>query len=157
MYRLAHIGFALLLLAFAAGCDTTEDSRSEAELFVGSWTLVKVEDTEGDKTALMNQAGKLSIVFKADGKFDLLYDPADGSEDQTLSNTYLVAEATNVLTLNATNPFTQAPLPLEVTYDYRSDNEVVLTIPASTVLLVGTIVPPFAALKGQAKLTLKRV
>jgi hypothetical protein len=155
MRRLSTNVLALLLFVSVTGCDS-KDVRSDAELLVGTWTVVKAEDSEGEKTAPLKQAGDMSITLKQDASFDLLFKPADGSEETRLSNTYTVAEADGTITLMATNPFGDEPLPLEIRYAFRNDNEVVLTIPATTVALVAAVMEPLAVLKGQVRLTLQR-
>ena len=56
--------------------------------------------------AVVTALGDLTATFTDAGNYTLLFEPADGSADQSGSNTYSVNETANVLTLNATSPQT---------------------------------------------------
>ncbi|HYE95378.1 MAG TPA: hypothetical protein VD962_04165 [Rubricoccaceae bacterium] len=91
---------ACLPLAFAillAACDGGNDGGPDLSYFVGSWTLVGVEDDTGDRTAdLDSLLDAMTVSFTAAGAFTLLVDYTQavndgGTADATINGTYDLA------------------------------------------------------------------
>lgn len=146
----------LLAILLVAGCDSNEEDLSDAELFVGTWTVVRAQDAQGDKTALLNQVGTISVELEADGNFALTFDPVQG-DATVLSNTYTVDEGEDEIILNAVNPLGEGTIPLHLAYEFDGEDEVMLTIEETTVDIIKVVLPAFAAFSGQTTLTVQRV
>lgn len=122
------IAFSLLLLALViAGCDSNggdDNGQSDAEVFVGTWTAVSIEDDDGDKTDMFSDAlGRLTIVFEQDGSYSLSAIPDDGSTPLSFQGSYTVDEDAKTLTLNGVLLVNT----LTLDYDIESENTIELT------------------------------
>ncbi len=140
----------LLVLLFALtsiGCDSTEDDDpSDAEIFVGTWTLVGLSDDEGDKLALFGQvANGFTATLRGDNTFHVLVDYIQ-QDDLEIAGTYTVNEdaTTLVLSIGTQNP----------AFDYQIENEnrIVLFAPA---VIVNTLFQT-SAYVGQVRITIQR-
>jgi hypothetical protein len=157
MRRRATYGVVLLVATLFAACDSNDDGPTEAELFVGTWTLTRVEDAAGDKTSLVSQQGTLTVQLAADGTYVLRFDrPTD--PDQESTNTYALDEVDDVLTLQADNPLSGGTFPVAVTYAFQGEDEVVLTIrPEYALLINAALGGAFGEIQGTVRLTIRRV
>ncbi len=120
---------ALLVAVAAVGCDTTEeDELTDAEIFVGSWTVVEVSDDDGDKTSVFAQGvSDFSAIINAD-TYSLLVSFVDPDRQPVaLSGDYTVNEGGNNLILEA------GPQQLSFSYDIQSENRIRLTLPEAVV------------------------
>jgi hypothetical protein len=159
MRRASTYGIMLLLAAFAIGCDSGDEDRPDSEVFVGSWTVAKIEDAEGDKTAQFQASGTLSTTFGATGTLTIAVDRPAPETDLSVNGTYTVTEP-STLTLNATitNPITGQPVsvPLGVSYAIQSEDEVVLTVDEATIGLIAAAIQLPNIFRGQVRLTIRR-
>lgn len=117
------------LLFVATGCDSNDDDDSDADVFVGTWTVQSISDDEGDKTAIFN-AGVESFLatLDEDGSYSIVVDynaaaEAQGSVDRSLAGDYTVSESANRVTL--TVPALGASLQLG--YDIQNNNTIALS------------------------------
>lgn len=143
------------LLFTAVGCDSNDDDDSDADVFVGTWTVQSISDDQGDKTAVFG-AGVQSFVatLNANGNYSIVVDynaaaEAQGATDVNLAGTYTVTETSNTVTLSV--PSLGASLPL--TYNIQNNNTIVLSGPATLInLAFGT-----TNYTGTVELTITRV
>ena len=143
------------LLFVATGCDSNDDDDSDADVFVGTWTVQSIADDEGDKTAIFG-AGVESFVatLNADGSYTIVVDynataEAAGAVDRNLAGSYTVVEAANTVTLSVTSLGASLPL----TYDIQNNNTIALTGNADLInLAFGTM-----TYTGDVVLTITRV
>ena len=117
------------LLFVATGCDSNDDDDSDADVFVGTWTVQSIADDEGDKTAIFG-AGVQSFVatLNADGSYTILVDynaaaESQGAVDRNLAGNYTVTESANSVVLSVTSLGASIPL----TYDIQNNNTIALT------------------------------
>lgn len=116
---------ALVLVAAFAGCDeadTTDDTRTDQERIVGTWTAVTASvNVQGlpfgiPVADLTRTDDEQTVAFRADGTYTLRFDPADGrtvtisyagrdyvtfplTQTVTLAGTYTVEDATDTVVL----------------------------------------------------------
>lgn len=125
MRRLFVPFVALVLLVAAAGCDSTEnEDLTDAEILIGSWTVVEVRDEEGDKTDVFEQGVQaFSATLTAGGEYTLVVDFVDPDrQDVPLAGTYTVDEGPNSLTLDV------GPQVIPFTYDIESEDRIELSV-----------------------------
>jgi hypothetical protein len=138
--------FPLLLVLALAACDSSDDGPSDAERFVGNWTVDRVISNSGtgsetDVTAgVLGASGvlsRLSASFADDGTVVLSADFRDaGQEDQSVAGTYEVQESISTIRLNISVPGTTTTFPVASRYSFDGDDAVSVTLPA---LVVNTI------------------
>lgn len=100
-----------LLFLVVAGCDSSgDDLVLDNDFYVGSWTLVGVSDTGGDRTEeVLALVDDFDATFRADQTFDLTVDLIDavnaaGQPDVALSGTYQTATSRLVLVIDGLAP-----------------------------------------------------
>lgn len=154
MRKLPVFVFALVLAVAAMGCDS-EDDLTDAEILVGSWTVVEVADDEGDKTDVFQQGvEEFSASLRADGTYELTIDYVDPQRPTVpLQGTYDLDEGANSLELFASLPTGDVNLPF--TYDIESENEVDLSISENFVQAVFGVDPE--TYDGTVVFTIQRV
>ena len=158
MRKVVPLVLVMLAAGLWSGCDSaSDDDPTDSELFVGTWNVVRVEDAQGDQTAVFQQAGDLSITFDEEN-YTLTFDSADGQNDIELPGPYTVNEATSRLTLTVTNPLGDPPtLPVVLVYDFDSDEEMELTVDQVTwLLLEAALASAGVDLQGDVTLTLEK-
>ena len=149
----------LLLAVVAAGCDTTDGLRLDAEFYVGSWTLAAISDDSGDRTAEVSALlDDIAAGFEADGDFSLTVDFAPavndaGQDDVTVLGTYQAQPDLRTLVLRvSTAQGTVAPTFL---VDAESESRIDLVAPAAVVeLLLGQLEIDF---EGDVRLGLRKL
>lgn len=157
MRKLSGLLLGLLLVVTSVGCDSSDDS-SDADLFVGTWALTSVSDSNGDATAAF-AAGFSSVVLTnaTDGTFTLrvnfsAQNPNNPGGTITIPGTYVINEGSKNITLNAV--VGGNPAPLSFTYGITNDNVVVLTAGATTSVLLNTLFG--TSLEAPANITITR-
>ena len=137
-----------------AGCDSDDDSDSEADVFLGTWALASIEDNSGDQTqAVLAVLDRLTFSFENDGTFEVIVDynevaEAAGRTDAVFAGTYVVNETTNTITLNITGSLSPP-----FTYNVVSEDEVVLSTDAQVVNLLLNPATPYT---GVVSITVER-
>ncbi len=123
---------ALLLALVAVGCDSAEEDLTDAEIFVGSWTVVAVSDSEGDKTDVFSEGvSSFSATINDDGTYSLVVSFVDPDRSPVaLAGDYTVDEGGENLMLSA------GAQQLNFMYDIRSENRIDLSLPAAVVAAV---------------------
>lgn len=124
MRKLPVSFLALLVGLISIGCDSAEDDRSDAEIFIGTWSVVEVSDDEGDKTDVFEEGiQEFSATIEADGTYSLLVDFVDPQRpDVPLQGTYELREGDSQIILSA------GPIDLNFGYDIESDDRIDLSI-----------------------------
>jgi hypothetical protein len=120
--RKLSTGLVAVVLAFAAAaCDSNEEDLSDLEILVGSWTVVEVSDTEGDKTAIFEEGVQnFTATLNVDGSYSMLLDFVEPARpDIPLQGDYILHEGPNELELHATLLGNPVVLPFE----YRIETE----------------------------------
>lgn len=154
MRRLSKYAAVLLLAALLPACDSNEDPPTEAELFVGTWRLVRVEDAAGDKTSAVRALGELTVTFEADGSYALVFDFVEG-DDRRQDNVYFLNQVDDLLTLTATAVGVTLNVP--VTYAFRGEDEIVLTIASEYAIIINAALDQaFGTIEGDVELTIQR-
>lgn len=136
---------AALLAVTLVACDTTED---EDPTLTGRWTLIKVEDNTGDKTASFREQGTLGLEFTA-AEYIISFDAVDDADDTTVRGGYSADEAQGRLRLQVS--IAGIPIPaLSVPYEFVGEN--------LQVTFDGLILDQIldAGLKGTVKLTFRK-
>ena len=153
MRILKHIALSMLLMATLVACDSNDD-ESDANAFVGNWTVVSIADATGDQTQTFGIVVESFVVdFEGDDTFDLTVsftdlDPAQ-REPITLAGTYSVNEGSSSITLSGS--LGGLPVTLAFGYEIVSDSRINLTIGSLAVnQLFGT------AYEGNVQLTVAR-
>lgn len=152
MRKLSAIILGLFVALSFVGCDSNEDDLTDAEIFVGSWTLVSISDAEGDQTqGFAGLAESLDITFAADGEFTLLLDYREdsGRPDVPLQGTYELNEGANSLVLNIAD----GPSP-PFSYDIENEDEISLSSQAE---IVNTLFNPTTPYEGEVRVVMRRV
>ena len=95
----------LLAVLAASGCDSADEIVLDADFYVGTWTLVRVADDSGDRTAQVTALlDDFAVDFESDGDFVLVADFAEivnaaGQADVTLAGDYQAAAVARTLSL----------------------------------------------------------
>lgn len=120
---------ALLVAFVAVGCDSSDDDQTDAEIFVGSWTVVAVSDDEGDKTAVFAEGvSDFSATLNGDGTYSLVVTFVDPQRPPVpLAGDYTVNDGSKILTLMA------GPQELPFSYDIQSETRIALSLPEAVV------------------------
>jgi len=136
--RYSFFGILWMIPLLLLGCDSSEDGKSDSELFVGRWELVEVEDSKGDQTPLLREIGTLTVTFDASGNYSLVFDAVNDALDQSQDNTYVVNETTRQITLN-TSSETYGDIPVVTGYTFTGENQVRLQVDNVTVQIINTL------------------
>ena len=125
MNRFSHISinpFALLVLLVLvwAGCDSTDpadEDPTDAEDFVGTWTVTEVFINNQDVSALVfSQITEIEAQFGSDGTFNGVVVQEDGERSELVA-TYTLDEGADEVT------FTGEAFEVPATLDYSIENE----------------------------------
>lgn len=122
---------ALLLAVVSVGCDSADDDPSHAEIFIGTWTLVGLEDDGGDKLSQFGQiANSFEATLEPDNDFviDVDYKEELGFEDLTIPGTYSVNEDDRNLVLTVSGVGAPA-----FAYEIENDDRIELSANAAIV------------------------
>lgn len=115
-------GLIVFLLIGTLGCDSTDAGKADPNPFVGTWKLMSLRDTAGDKTETTNLIiDDILFAFDDAGNFELTIDynavaELAGRVDATLSGPYQVDEDAGNLTLLPVDP------PLNALFAYKFDD-----------------------------------
>jgi len=136
MRKLSVFLLAVFVALTSIGCDSNEDDASDAEIFIGTWTVVEVHDEEGDKTSIFDEGiNNFSATLNADNEYSLIVDFVDPErEDIPLNGTYTIEADSDDLLLNAN--LGSGSLPLHFRYEIESENEIELSISETLVQLI---------------------
>jgi len=152
LYRLPVL--ALLALSFVAvGCDSGEDEATDAELFVGTFNVTKLEHnvtassatqvtgvlksapnssqtpfpyTVDDIKVTLTEAKTFTITVNYRAEINGAPAAQGGRPDQTVAGTYTIAEASKTLTLNITGFST----PVQAAYTISETGQATLSVPS---------------------------
>jgi len=132
MRKLPVFLLALFVALTSIGCDSSEDDPTDAEIFIGTWTVVEVRDSEGDKTSVFDEGvNNFSATLNSDNTYSLIVDFLDPERtDIPLTGTYTI-EPGDVLILRANLGAGELLLPFQ--YDIESENRIDLSISESFV------------------------
>ena len=130
IYALRLVIVALLAVTWI-GCDSTDNSEdeetTEADVFVGTWTVTRVEANNNDITPIVRTQINLdetSVTFDEEGTFSgLAVSSGDEGDQRQISGRYSVDEN------NATITFTGDAFdePATLNYTIEGDNQIELT------------------------------
>ena len=150
MRKLPVFVVALLFGLVSIGCDSNEDDLTDAEIFIGSWTVVEVNDEEGDKTDVFQEGVQdFNATINADGTYSLVVDFVDPQRpDVPLQGTYVVDEGGKTIRLNA------GPQVLSFEYDIESEDRIDLSV--NEVIVVGAFGAHPDTYDGRVTFTLDR-
>lgn len=151
MRKLTSILLLALLAIVGTGCDSNDDP-SDADLFVGNWTLSGVSDASGDRLADFGAGfSSITLTNNEDGTFTINVTPRQGSP-MAISGTYTIVENTTSITLRAT--VGGQTVPLNFTYTFSGDNQVALRSDTTTAVLLNNLFG--TTLEGQVTLTVTK-
>lgn len=132
MKALSKVLMLALISIFAVGCDS---EATDAERFVGTWTLQSIGDARGDITTVFKQSvSNFQVTLNADKSDKLLVTytaaaKAAGAKDIDNAGTYEVIETSKTLQLkNLGNT-------LPLTYAFTAGNEKEVTFTAQAALV----------------------
>jgi hypothetical protein len=128
MRKLPVFLLALFVALTSIGCDSNEDDDlTDAEIFIGTWTVVEIHDDEGDKTSIFEEGvNNFSATLNTDNTYSLIVNFVDPQRtDIQLSGTYTI-EPGDMLILRAN--LGAGELPILFQYDIDSENRIDLTI-----------------------------
>lgn len=149
MRRLLSILIPVLFVAFfASACDSNED-ESDDQILLGDWTVVKARSDDGDLTADLNNAGRLSVSFDANN-YTIRFDAVVDENDRIENGSYRVENGK--LTLNVT--VLGVPVPVPITYRFVDDDTLELEFSGIAADIVNQVLD--ADYDGDIVLTLER-
>lgn len=136
MRKLPVFLLALLVALTSTGCDSNEDDPTDAEIFIGTWTVVEVRDSEGDKTALFDEGvNNFSATLNSDNTYLLTVVFQDPERtDVELTGTYTIEPRSDALFLNVN--LGGGDIPLHIRYEIESENRIELSIAETFVELI---------------------
>ncbi len=111
-----------LFVLLVAGCDTTETNEDPS--LIGTWEIVKVEDNQGDRTAVLKASGDLKVQF-TQTEYTITFDAVDPSKDQTVRGNYSANDPDN---LRLQVSFGGLNIPVTVGYAFTREGDLRLTI-----------------------------
>jgi len=151
MRRLLSILIPVLFVAFfASACDSNED-ESDDQILLGDWTVVKARSDDGDLTADLNNAGRLSVSFDANN-YTIRFDAVVDENDRVENGSYRVENGK--LTLNVTVLGVPVPVPVPITYRFVDDDTLELEFSGIAADIVNQVLD--ADYDGDIVLTLER-
>jgi hypothetical protein len=154
--RCSIIALAFFMLAFA-GCDDAEELLADSERIVGSWELVGIADSRGDRSVVLAGFDEVSVRFESNLVYDLLVDFAQiGGLDaeQRYGGNYTVVPATRFVTLTAEIEGTPTPIPFA--YEFDGDDRIGLSADSDLLEPLLTIAGQELPLEGEVTLTFAR-
>ena len=119
MRKLPVFVVALLLGLASIGCDSNEDDLTDAEILLGTWTLVQLTDDEGDKTAAFAQlANSFEATLNNDDTYEINvdYKAETGRDPLVILGTYEVKEGDKTLEIST-------PLGQDIPFLYDIEEE----------------------------------
>lgn len=151
MQKLSSLLLIALLALVSTGCDSNDES-SDAELFVGTWALIGVSDSSGDRmTDFATGFSSIVLVNAADGNFTINVTPRQGSV-MAITGTYTVIENSKTITLRAS--VGGQTVPLNFTYTFDGDEQVALKSDTTTAVLLNNLFG--TTLQGQVTMTVTK-
>ena len=136
MRKLPVFLLALFVALTSIGCDSNDDDLTDAEIFIGTWTVVEVRDSEGDKTSEFDEGvNNFSATLNTDNTYSLIVDFLDPERtDIPLTGTYTFEPGSDDLILNVN--FGGGEIPLHFRYEIESENQIELSISETFVELI---------------------
>ncbi|MFQ5568768.1 MAG: hypothetical protein ACE5G0_03775 [Rhodothermales bacterium] len=124
MRKLSISLLILLLVGWTTGCDSNDgDDQSDAEVFVGSWTLANLLINGQDLTAalfLLAEVNRVEIDFESNGTFRLQV--VSASSPPEVTGTYSLNESLDTVTLTSSD----FAAPVTLSYEIENNNRIVL-------------------------------
>jgi hypothetical protein len=157
MRRLPVFVLALLIGVTAVGCDSNDDDDpSDAEIFVGTWTLVSISDQTGDRTDGIGQflAAPITANFASNNTFTITINynaQAEGAglTDSTIPGSFVLKVGAKSLQLSPTGFGATVP------FDYTITNENQITLTADAAFM-NALFTPQTAFQGRVTLRILR-
>lgn len=151
MQKLSSLLLIALLAVVSTGCDSNDES-SDADRFVGTWTLTGISDASGDRLADFGAGfSSITLVNAADGNFTINVTPRQGAP-MAITGTYTVIENSKSIVLRAS--VGGQTVPLNFTYTFASDEQVALKSDTTTAVLLNNLFG--TTLQGQVTLTVTK-
>ena len=151
-YSLVFLFAGMALLVGCDSGDSDDEGPTDAERFIGEWTVVSAADQDGqrDQTAVFANLGTMTVTLNDTGNYSLLLVYNDPTQDDLLLNgPYTVNDAGKQLILTVS--FQGLTVDLPFTYNFVSDTSVELTVDGPTLsLLLG------APLEGNVVLVIQK-
>lgn len=152
MRKLTSLLLLALLAVVGVGCDSNND-KSDADKFVGTWALTGVVDVDGDQSAAFAAGfNSVTLTNTADGNFTINVSPKVGSP-AAYTGTYTVVENGKSITLRAS--VGGQTIPLTFTYTFNSDTVVALKSNTTTAVLLNNLFG--TTLNGEVTITVTKV
>lgn len=149
MRRLLIPFIAVLFVAvFASACDSNEDDSDE-EILLGDWTVVEARSDDGDLTADLTSAGRLTVSFDSDN-YTIRFDAVNDENDQLESGTYRIENARLILNVTVLG----VPVPVSITHRFVDDDTLELEFRGVAADIVNQVLD--ADYEGDIVLTLER-
>lgn len=149
MRRLLTPLIAVLFVAvFASACDSNEDDSDE-EILLGDWTVVEARSDDGDLTADLTSAGRLTVSFDSDN-YTIRFDAVNDENDQLESGTYRIENARLILNVTVLG----VPVPVSITHRFVDDDTLELEFRGVAADIVNQVLD--ADYEGDIVLTLER-
>jgi hypothetical protein len=126
----------VILLFGVTACDSSDDSQTDADRFIGTWVVDETMDDSGSVD--LPAFSETRFNFADTGTATITAVGIDPNPTVQLSGSYAVSEATNTVTLSITITGL-GTVPLSATYSFSGDDDVTLTIGSSTAALLGPL------------------
>lgn len=144
------------VLAFGlVACDSDSDNEeplTDAEKFIGTWTVQTVVDDSGDQTnRFFESTNSVTLQFATNSLYSLVADAKSDSLDQTIEGGYTVSEGSRAVTLAAS--ILGQDVDLVATYAFLNDNTVELRTDS---FVLNAVLQPEEPLVGVVVLTVTR-
>jgi len=157
MRRLPVFVLALLIGVTAVGCDSNDDDDpSDAEIFVGTWTLVSISDQTGDRTGGFAPflAAPITANFASNNTFAVTINynaqaEQAGLTDRVIPGSFVIEAGAKSLQLSPTGFGATVPFDYTIT----NDNQITLTADAA---FMNVLFTPQTAFQGRVTLSIQR-
>jgi len=136
--RMLSLFMLICGLLVVTGCDSNDDSSSDADMFVGTWQVAGLTDASGDRSAgLAESYNSVRITLGNAGNVTMAVDAKVAAASLTASGTYSINETDDTLT--ATLEVGGNPTPLTFSYEFVDDSTLQLTPTSTTTVLLGVL------------------
>lgn len=140
------------LLAVACDSDDPDEVLTDAEKFIGTWTVQVVTDDSGDQTErFFESTNSVILDFGIDAQYSLIADAKSDSLDQSIAGAYAISEGAQALTLSAM--LLGQDIDLIATYTFVDDDTIELRTDS---FVLNAVLQPEEPLVGVVILTIAR-
>ncbi len=152
-YFLILPAFALLFGVTACDSDDNDEDLTDSEVFVGTWAVTSVSDTNGPAD-LQSDFNSIVARFNASGDGSITVDAVDDADDAMVDFTYSVNETADTIVLNISVPGV-GTIPLSMGYSITNNEDTVtFTINQQNAVLINSLFG--TALEGAVNMTVSR-